>query len=330
MHKLGLEIAWHETEAWKQELRSVCELCDGQPHARCSACNHTGKKYPWINDPQAFRPAFDRARWALPGTVSTGVSHCADIRTMGRVLAQMEASATSTASANLVEKIKEGYRQALPGLAGMWLKESSHNTINDLPFHLSNISHMFEWEPCKIETSIMTADSDLDFAPIARTNRQLYIDPIYNQNTRISFSFPCSLAASRDWHRHRSAWPWNMKVLMINKPSKASIQIDSHYAPISEFGKTNMNKYIEMCTKHYLQYLEANDKWTAMLYLPLGTRVQMSASMGLRDFIYMTELRGYTHGANFEYQEQAQSLLQQVRELLHPKLVQHLGLDLKI
>ena len=391
MHKLGLEIAWHETEAWKQERLQKCSDCggskvewysEGGTHYKCCGitevapgviryeghgpwdlgssfivdgshlgspdqitlgtacpeCRGTGQKHSDFDPQGAFRFAFDHARWALPGTISTGVSHCGDIRTMGRVISQMEALATNQGARDLVEEIKTGYRQALPGLAGMWNKESSH-TQAALEYHLSDTLTEFEWEPAKVEVSTLVNEGNTTLAPKQRTNRRSYVDSTYNQIARINFSIPCSLAASRDWHRHRSAMPWKLKVLLaghpdmkilgLGLPDGASIQIDPRYTPISEFGKQNVDRYLSMCSKSFLEHIDTGDRWGAMLCLPLGTRVRMSAQSGLKDFVYMTELRGYTHGANFEYQEQARELLIQLKELLPPKLAYHLGLNLE-
>ena len=158
MHNLGLEIAWHETEAWKVELKSDCPGCNGNGYHHnlddgpvqpidnllameesgirgimwCSACDKTGKKYPWMNDPQAFRPAFDRSRHTLPGTFETGVAHTASVRVMGRVLKVMRDLATASGQQSalaIIGEMETAYSLAIPGMAGMWLREAVHDDV---------------------------------------------------------------------------------------------------------------------------------------------------------------------------------------------------------
>jgi hypothetical protein len=97
LHKDWLEVFEAEVEAWKVELRRDCVICDGSKYVdtgelpiqltECDACEGTGKKYPFIKDPQAFRPALDRARWAIPSTIATACSHTGNLRTMSLCLA---------------------------------------------------------------------------------------------------------------------------------------------------------------------------------------------------------------------------------------------------
>lgn len=378
IHKLGLEIAWHETEAWKVELKLPCEICDGNGYHHgvftgvddgpvqpidnllameesgirgipwCSSCNRTGKKYPWMNDPQAFRPAFDRARWALPGTIETGVSHCADVRTMGRVLKVMEDLAVASgqqSALTILEEVKEAYRQAMPGMAGMWLREAVHDTQQDefgfeeqgqkwdhqaaLPGHISmldpkgNPLYTEDSRDVHLTVTYCRGEQDLEPANVRkRKSRREYADPYFNHFAQVHSAIRCSLACTRDWHRHRTMMPWRLRVVrdrnkapwQIEMQPWGSLKVDHHYEPISKFGKENFDRYIAMCTELHDKYMAEGNQWMAMLCLPLGTRCLMDGQGGLTHDIYMNELRGYVAGANFEYQEQAQVMLKKVED----------------
>ena len=134
----GTRLQWSATEPQRFYVddSNVSTLETGPldiktQHPRCEACNGAGRVLQ-IRDPQGFRPAFDRARWALPGTLETGVAHTADVRVMGRVLKVMRDLATASgqqSALQIVEEIEECYRQALPGMDGMWLKEAVYKPL---------------------------------------------------------------------------------------------------------------------------------------------------------------------------------------------------------
>jgi hypothetical protein len=351
-HRLGLEIAKHEIEWWKDELRKPCAGCGGNgswyevgavDSTPCPRCNGTGKKYPWMNDPQPFRPAFDRARWALPGTIETGVSHCADIRTMGRVIQQMEDVATASGhqqALDLLEEVKQAYREALPGMAGMWHREALHDAdtttkARRLPDHINQLGK--NGEP------VSSANKGQAYASLhmnwqedyhrmtavrPRASRHEYVDPFFNRLATVRTTFRCSLAAARDWHRHRSMMPWQIRVVRED----GRLVLDQHYEPKSDFAKANFEKYMKLADMLHHKYLEEGNQWMAMLCLPLGARVSMAGGGGLQHALYMLELRGWVAGGNFEYQEQARdamaNLLPVLRSQFGDALYDTLGLSL--
>jgi len=537
MHKLGLEIAWHETEAWKVELRADCLECGGSGKIekfvkrdlkgtgagwsatfedtrkveKCEVCAGTGKKYPWMNDPQAFRPAFDRARWPLPGTIETGVAHAGDVRTMGRVLKVMRDMATHSgqeSALQIVEEIEETYRQAMPGMAGMWLREAVHDVSMTgrtpksepeawahqrqpqnapiagaavggwLPDDTPNVhrvgspenpyvqdplsvplvqSGRMSWDgtvytgaaieklregfkkfnpivpdkpqqtmsmgakvdpssiqpphkDCEVHWHLMpdgrctcpkeestlsekttrymwkalarhavfqklpghlnmlhrwvgmhTGESGYDAFVAAdgddvevtvcstreyvgtdnlspRANRRQYLDPSFNHYGVADVTIRCSLAAARDWHRHRPMMPWQLRVVRDASPTPLRgserhktagglLKIDHHYTPISDFGKANVERYIAMCTELHEKYLFEGNQWTAMLCLPLGTRVQMKGQGGLQHATYAMELRGWVAGGNFEYVEQARTAMKSIESQTNDLNIGHTAFE---
>jgi hypothetical protein len=371
IHRLGLEIAWHEVEAWKAERHKHAD-----------------------SDPQsAFRFAFDKARWALPGSIETGVAHCADIRTMGRVIQVMEDLAIASGghrwTTEILEEVKEAYRQALPGMAGMWHREAVHDgekaaTAHErLPgnIHFPSGSNRYAEDSRDVHALIQWLGNaaDLERANVKiRKTRHEYLDPYFNNACVTRLDIRCSLAAARDWHRHRPMMPWQLRVVrnrcltvqgtmlesgksckiyarpgdygweddgeIIGAGSSAQwrvrartdtsekhpnkgfettedakfgwgpLIVDPHYTPISDFGRDNVDRYLQLCTELHDEYMSEGNQWDAMLCLPLGTRVHMSGGGGLQHTTYMAELRGYVAGANWEYKEQARTIVQKIQE----------------
>ncbi len=288
IHELGLKITAAEIQAWKAELRSI---------------DHKGDmKYPWIKDPQAFRPAFDRARWALPGTIATGVSHAGDIRTMGRVVQAMRTFCKDDPKATkLVDEIVRTYREALPGMADMWLAEAHTEGDNEAPLDY-RFSRIDEAVHPEVSPTLRTCWVQ-DPADGVRTHKhRKYSDPEWNHSVRMSMSIPGSIAGARDWHRHRTAMPWTFK---LQEP----LHINVHYKPLSVIGKDLTPRYLALCASVYRDHMEAGRTLQALLALPLGTNCTVQGQAGEAYFRYITELRAYAHGANFEYEKAAKVLL---------------------
>jgi hypothetical protein len=412
MHRLGLEIAWHEVQAQKEERAKKCPQCGGlgflpidviptdEFDETCKRCQGTGQKHLDYDPQGAFRWAFDQARWALPGTIETGVAHTADMRTMSRVIKVMEdlAEVSGQKSAlGIIEEIKEAYRQAMPGMADLGLRESVY-TDSDSPEERTIPGHiLFPMTPqpalqigteaetgqtvylhpdptkgkvttksnfAKVNAFTFAEDSEdvhvavnnaenrgallLQAGPYQRKNQRSYVDPYFNHFASVDEDIRGSLACARDWHRHRTFYPFILRIVVddyrlfgtidpkdINNEglrvwgevgvlhgkngpaygfdiTKHLIKIDHHYEAISEFGKANYIKYLTMCSFLVKKYLEEENQWMAMLCLPLGTRVLMKGQGGLRDAIYKNELRSLTKGANFEYKEHATEILNRI------------------
>lgn len=277
----------------------------------CS-CMGTRRKHPTF-DPQAgaFRPAFDRARWALPGTISTGVSHCGDMRTMGRVLAQMRELATRSKNEGamaLVDEIEGCYAAAMPGLASMWLREPVVGEVRPLDSHLPSVKdnrvyNLGYTDSVKIHRGDVNLGHDNMRPRVGRS----YADERLNHAAHVQVTFVGSMAAMTDWHRQRTLMPWSLRVL--GERLSGEIVIAEGYEPISDFGKANVEKYLRMVNSAYDTFIAEGNIWAAMNALPLGTRMHMRGGGGLKDALYCFELRAFAHGANFEYQGQAATVL---------------------
>ena len=345
INNLGMEIFLAEVGAWKKELRLPCPDCEGhgyhvtpgedpvsveqleQAEASglrginwCSGCERTGRKYPWIKDPQAFRPALDRARWALPGTISTGCGFGSHIRERARAMRDGAAFAQGSDTATqLFSLIRGCYREAAPGIGALGLREAVYkSTEQTLPKHLGDITKSFV-NPFPVRVKGVKVEADLRgrTGGPEREKVKTYADAYWNK-ARVDFTIQCSLAVARDWHRHRSCYPWSMKIVS----RQGHLMLAPYYKPMSPIGRARYREYFALCRRTFDKFVQAGDSYRAMLSLPFGTTVHMSASAGLRDFLYTMELRAYAHGANFEYEEQASLALAQLQGQLEIELGQ--------
>lgn len=315
------EVAW-----WKAEFTSACPVCSGKgevpvkdmhyaphgawdgKHESCTPCQGTGKKHPTA-DKEPFRPALDRARWALPGTIATGCGHTSNLRERSRVIrdGSLLAQASGCASAAHVwEDLTLAYQEALPGLQGMGLREAVYGSDSQIPGHLRDIfSDAPDGPDAEVECVYTGGLSDVQ--PFKRRGQKTYADPLANTLFRCGVTFRCSLAVARDWHRHRTMYPWHLQV--VRDHEGADLSIDHHYAPMSDIAKAKVPELLQRSTRVFDTFMAVGNVVQAGLALPLGTRVRMRGQAGLRDTVYTLELRRFAHGANFEYLDQASQAL---------------------
>ena len=258
-----------------------------------------------IGDKEPFRPALDRARWALPGSIATGAAFASHLRERSRAI--RDAKSINKTPTPVWANLEAAYRQAAPGLAHYGLREAVVGDTRDLPGHLASILRPVGAlsEPSGVVVRLQPVSVDAEVQPYARSQERSYLDPWFNHLARASIQIECSLAVARDWHRHRTLYPWHLGVVL----SDDVISLDRRYEPKSELGRAKLTELLRRSTALYLRFLHAGDVERAALALPLGTKVVVSASGGLRDVVYMLELRAHAHGANFEYKEQAEAAL---------------------
>ncbi len=150
-----------------------------------------------------------------------------------------------------------------------------------------------------------------------------YLDAQFNQYMQVGLTLQPSLAVARDWHRHRTMLPWSLDVIWEDGDEvstntlaahvKRRLRIHPSYKPMSEMGKARVPELLKLSGEVYQVFMMERNQMQAMLALPLGTHVQMSGQGGLRDMVYMLELRYHAHGANFEYKAQAKEALAQLQ-----------------
>ena len=328
---LQLHIDWldafeADVAAWQVELRSRCLYCrEGQidPHSLteaakalpgslfegdCPKCNGTAQKYPWIKDPQAFRPALDRARSFIPGTIATGCCHTGHLRERARVLRDGKSFAKLSGGAveKVWDEIAETYRVAVPGLADLGLREAIFEESTPIPGH-------WQQDPTEDGRDVFLNVNFNDHAAELIKSRayscqgpRSYVDPYLNRLARVNVRIRCSLAVARDWHRHRTFYPWQLRVVL---DANGLITMDHHYRPMSDLAKEKLPELIARSSAMYHAFMAKGDRYRAMLCLPFGTRVELRGSAGLRDALYTFKLRKHARGANFEYQDQATQAL---------------------
>jgi hypothetical protein len=263
-----------------------------------------------IADKEPFRPALDRARWALPGTFATGTAFASHLRERARTIRDAQhVNQGPVGPSNVWSNIQAAYRAAAPGIAQYGLREAVIEGERDLPGHLVSILR-----PCAGAKHRSGVDVDLRVCewkedgivePYKRTRKRSYADPWFNRQVRVRVNIECSLAVARDWHRHRTLYPWHLGVVVRDE----NISLDRRYAPKSEVGIARTPELLHRSYALYRQFLANGDVERAALALPMGTRVVVSGAGGLRDVLYTLELRAHAHGANFEYKQQSEAAL---------------------
>ena len=313
LHDLWMDIFEAEVESWKDHL--------SDPEVRASF---------GIADKEPFRPALDRARWAIPGTIATGCSHTGHLRERSRVLRDgylLAQKSNARAAIETWEAIRYCYAQAAPGLAHMGLREAVYDADNSrLPshFHVGTTSTVAP--AVQVNVTFTRQEEATDFVPGREPGQRAYLDAWYNNLAQVDTRIRCSLAVARDWHRHRTMYPWTMDLVLVD--DRLSIA-GNYYTPMSEFGKANVERALQMATDLYAQFMAEGNQYMALHCLPLGTEVELRGQAGLRDAVYCFELRRDAHGANFEYKAQAEEAMLQLTSEVGPENATEMGLALK-
>lgn len=272
-----------------------------------------------VADKEPFRPALDHARWALSGAKSTGVAFASHLRERARALRQLDALARASrckVTAQIAEEARQTVVAAVPGLGSQVLSSVSGA---ELPAHMAawfgELPYVLPDKDAKARLWLelyefpSTGFGELE----GRTAPRTYLDPSYNHLASADLAIRCSLAVARDWHRHRPELPWWMILVM---EAGRRFRIHPAYEPLTALAERELDALIEFSSDLFRFLQEEGHLTEAMLVLPFGTEVELSARAGLTDLVYMLELRAFTHGANFEYREQANDLLEQLIEQL--------------
>ena len=288
LHQGWLEVFEAEVAWWQQHLADP---------ANRAALN--------IGDKEPFRPALDRARWALPGTFTTGAAFASNVRERARAI--RDAQSVNKTPTPVWANIESAYQAASPGIAKYGLKEAVVGVERNLPGHLASILEPVSGVLDGVEVTLRICDWNPveGVQPYARTRDLSYADPWFNRQMRVRLRIECSLAVARDWHRHRTLYPWHLGVVVTD----GEISLDRRYGPKSDLAIERTPKLLRRSRDLYKKFMELGDKERAALALPMGTKVVVSGAGGLRDVLYALELRATAHGANFEYQQQAVSAM---------------------
>lgn len=293
-------------DPWAEKLREIHDLGLASYNAEVDwrkdfFSDAKNRKEYGVADNEHFRPAFDRARWAIPGTIATGFGHAGDVRTMGRVIAQARAQAADNPAALEVwSSIGEAYDHALPAMSALGRKPWAA-AMESAPEELVLSRACLQGYE---NSAWLTSAADRNFAgdTFPRTSR--YLSRRYNQ-VPVELSIVGSKASMTDWHRHRTMLPMS---IIVRSPVRISGALDLDGRPMyeakSEFARANVSDYLRLCSEVF----DGADTFTRMLALPLGAEVVGLAVQRLRDFAYSMELRSGltgTLGVNHEYARQA-------------------------
>lgn len=289
LHDRWLEIFDAEVEWWKTYFS-----------------DESNRKKHGLTDDQPFRPALDRARWAIPSTISTGCSQTGHLRQMARIINDVRAvNKDCEAFSTLWNQIAEAYEYAQPCMKGLGLKEAVAAGQSQPPAHLV-AKPLFTAAP-KTRASTVFHRIGVGILPSARSRVGSYLDPAFNHVGRIKASIPPSWGVARDWHRHRTFYPWTLQVYVDR--IKASFLLHPTYEPNSAVGREQTKRLLVDSYSVYEELYTSGRPMLAMCALPLGAQCRMTGYAGLRDAIYTLELRSMARGKNIEYAKQAEDMI---------------------
>lgn len=260
-----------------------------------------------LNEFESRRWILDRARWALPGTAATGVSTVTHLRAVLRHVGYLSAN-KEVFVRELADTLKNLSAIASPIVTKYAYRDRTSDLICRRRAFTAIIGSRCEnrvWADGTVKASMgvtrsierLHSDTNRDYLDHSSC---ISIPPVH-------ISFRTSIAAARDWHRHRPVMPWCISVCVNNvgDPLFADWAHTSS-APASLIRKTFDN---------WNEVRETLGPWTAAHCLPFGVLVYLSCRGFLPDVLYMLELRAESKGANFEYRDTALDLLGNLRSL---------------
>lgn len=256
------------------------------------------------DDFSAKRWVLDHARWALPGTTSTGVATTTSIRPVVRHIDHIRAIGEEYTSF-LADRLMDVAVLASSSVASHLSRNRSRLSHHKSAFEVSNLfvddQLIFPWNYRNIMHIIGRINDD---------NPSDYLDAGYaKQLPNVFLGFNTSIAAARDWHRHRPVMPWYINVVCDNNLIKIA-------SWVSADSLNKCKSLLEKTNKAWIDTKNEEGIWAAAHCLPFGTMVYLRCSGYLDKVLYMLELRSRTKGANFEYKETATDLLYTLRNVM--------------
>jgi thymidylate synthase ThyX len=238
---------------------------------------------------------FDNIRWALPGGFSSGVVLNMNSRILNRVICRIKS--LKWFNKNIYKNISLGFNECCKYVSKSLKKKSKkYSKLWDKLDIINNIDPItLNTKPIEFDFSLFNLNKCLNFLTKKIFQKKEYLDKFFNYFGVIKIKIYCSLAAARDWHRHRSLMPW--KLNLITKTNNQFFispmyNIDFFNNKLSIFFK--QNKILKKTIDYYDLYR-----------LPMGTACLLEGIGYLPDIIYSLKLRSESDGANFEYKKQA-------------------------
>jgi len=258
---------------------------------------------------------FDEIRWAIPGTARSGVTMCNRVRDGVRQLEQIESLGAPFDS--LAQQMLKGFEAYAPRATAAVRRGSRRRSslwgLTTEFTHSDDPSVTLPKRAVKIR-SLGSVQRREPARHVARDTPNQYLDPSWNFYGPFEFEINCSVAAARDWHRHRSVMPWELTVMLNEKEQL----IKSPYYDMSALSK---GLWAETSEAFWAIFKDVgNPSWSALHALPFGATVKLKCHAKLPDLLYTLELRYSSKGANAEYKDQAKWGLYRLATLLGPSI----------
>lgn len=251
---------------------------------------------------------FDDVRWALPGTLPAGVTVTMDVRQATRQLEEIEG--LGGAYADMAEQLHAAYAVYAPTSHAALRKGPRQPSV--LWTHLEPLTktNMMVLEDCGKDNTVNIAFTQTSSNTASWPGREArqHLDKVWNFLGTFHVKIRCSVAAARDWHRHRAVMPWRIRPML----DFAGELIWSPFYDMSEAPPELLND-----TSAAFRRLHCTDTpWDSLYALPFGAAVELECNATLPYLLYMLELRYSATGANFEYKEQARQGLVELHRVL--------------
>lgn len=261
---------------------------------------------------------FDEIRWALPGTTRSGVTMCNKVRDGVRQLEKI--AGMGDGYEELTKPMMEGFKAYAPRAvsavdrgprnpSSMWSPK-----VAKIPLTLGDEKRKNNCVKVRSKVSVRT---DIPGEDVSRDGPGEYLDDSWHFYGPMEFEVTCSVAAARDWHRHRSVMPWEVSVVLDEETNKL---VKSPFYDMSSVDDSLWNR------TDYVFHEILNDKntpdWSALYALPFGATVRLRCHATLPYLMYMLELRYSSSGSNYEYKEQAAQGIYHLSHQLGPSITQ--------
>ena len=239
---------------------------------------------------------FDYIRWALPGSIRTGVIYDMNGRVLSRHLNRLKYFSFLK---KVIQKYETGFKAIAPNVYKSVMLKSRKNinipkVIPIINKDLNSDDVQVKWilKPKNLSEIV---SSILESSTPNITNKREYLPSSLNQLGLFKFTIHCSIAAARDWHRHRAVMPWTLKLLKWNNVPLLSLKYkDFGLKELSSKIYDFFNKTIPLNNRNFIL-------WDELYLLPFGAMVEMQCYATLDKLFYMLKLRSSSANANFEY-----------------------------
>ena len=253
---------------------------------------------------------FDDIRWALPGTTRSGVTMCNKVRDGVRHLEKIKALGQpfSDMANNMLKGCKAYAPRATNAVLRGTRSAQSNWSVGDAD-DVERVRHGHYISITKPKGSYSTCNGIEH-----RTGHREYMDVAWKYHEPlIDVEIRCSVAAARDWHRHRAVMPWFLDVYvddgkLVKFPTYDTSMLDEN------LWEETSDKFIELYEDGSLP------EFAALHALPFLATVKLRCRASLPDLVYMLELRYGSKGANPEYKLQAKQGLYELAHQLGPRI----------